>query len=222
MVVCSFYNTLINREDAIPKETMLTIDGIRRRGVKFVVNTNRGINEVLYYNKSFPFIDYVVGFNGNYVYDVKTGKVLYDRPMTREEVDYVLNKYDDSKVFLYSLDNVYKRKTYNGEKVYKVEVLYRRGGEVETSLFRYRRKKYIEFVGESHYEGLFKLFSDLGIESDEILTIICNDSERIFLDKIPDTFIMGNSSMLLRGLCSRKTSSNNYSGVDKVINKIIG
>ena len=76
MVVSSFYNTLINYEEAIPTSTMLEIDRIRNNNVLFTVSTNGLYNEILDYNKDFPFVDYIISLNGSYVYDVKNNMVV--------------------------------------------------------------------------------------------------------------------------------------------------
>ena len=76
MVINSFYNTLIDKEDAIPLSTMLEIERIRKAGNKFVVLTNRSAEELAFYNRDFPFIDYIIAFNGNYVLDVENNKSI--------------------------------------------------------------------------------------------------------------------------------------------------
>ena len=73
MIVSSFYNTLIDEEDAIPTSTMFTLDEYKKNGCLFTVLTNRDIDDVLYYDESFPFIYYIIGFNGSVVYDVIQG-----------------------------------------------------------------------------------------------------------------------------------------------------
>ena len=47
MVINSFYNTLIDKEDAIPLSTMLEIERIRKSGNKFVVLTKELINTLV-------------------------------------------------------------------------------------------------------------------------------------------------------------------------------
>ena len=37
MITCSFYNTLIDKEDAIPLSTMLQIDKARQEKIKFTI-----------------------------------------------------------------------------------------------------------------------------------------------------------------------------------------
>ena len=67
MLISSFYNTIIDKEDAIPMSTMLEIDKLRKKGILFSVCTNRDKDEVLYYNHDYPFMDYIIAYNGNYL-----------------------------------------------------------------------------------------------------------------------------------------------------------
>jgi len=74
LFVTSFYNTLIDEEDAIPTSTMFAIDKLKQKGTKLVILTNRLEDEVIYYNHDYPFIDYIISLNGSRVLDMKTNK----------------------------------------------------------------------------------------------------------------------------------------------------
>ena len=79
MVVSSFNKTLINSEEAISYSTMVEIDRIRNNGDKFSIMTRESLRKVIDYNKDFPFIDYVISFNGAVVYDVVNKDFLYKK-----------------------------------------------------------------------------------------------------------------------------------------------
>ena len=113
MVACSFYNTLIDKEDAIAMSTMLQIDKIRNKNIKFTVLTNRSFNEVLYYNRDFPFIDYIISYNGNCILDVNNNKIIYKNYLDKKYIKEILNKYKDNKN---SKSNINKNK--NKKKYY--------------------------------------------------------------------------------------------------------
>ena len=55
MFISSFYNTLINNEEAIPVSTMLEIEKLKNKGILFSVCTNRLNDDVLYYNHDYQF-----------------------------------------------------------------------------------------------------------------------------------------------------------------------
>ena len=122
MVASSFYNTLIDKEEAIPMSTMLQIDRIRNNNIKFTILTNKSHNELTYYNKDFPFIDYIVSFNGNYVIDINKNKAIYKNPLTNKKINNILEKYKNQKILLYSEDSVYEKENYNGQTIYKIEI----------------------------------------------------------------------------------------------------
>ena len=91
MVINSFYNTLIDKEDAIPVSTMLEIERIRKNNHKFTIMTNRSCKELLEYNRDFPFIDYIISYNGSYVYDVENSKCLLDEKLKEEDIEFIKN-----------------------------------------------------------------------------------------------------------------------------------
>ncbi|MBQ9018728.1 MAG: HAD hydrolase family protein [Bacilli bacterium] len=86
MVVSSFYNTLINKEEAIDMSTMLEIDRIRNEKVLFTISTNGLYKEILDYNKDFPFVDYIISLNGSYIYDVLKDKCIYKQKIAKIDV----------------------------------------------------------------------------------------------------------------------------------------
>lgn len=224
MVASSFYNTLIDKEEAIPMSTMLQIDRIRNNDIKFTILTNRSHNELTYYNKDFPFIDYIVSFNGNYVIDLNNNKTIYKNPLTSNKINNILEKYKENKILLYSEDSIYEKETYNGQTIYKIEIELKRKDlnnlESDAITFKFNKKTYLEITESNDYKGLFKLLEILNIKDNELCTVIGNESEKILLTKIPNTYIIGNSPKSLKAKTTKKTSSNNFKGVEKIIKKL--
>ncbi len=225
MVACSFYNTLIDKEDAIAMSTMLEIDKIRNKNIKFVVLTNRSINEVLYYNKDFPFIDYIISFNGNCILDVNKNKIIYKDYLNKSKIREILNKYKDRKIYLYSDNKILDRTNYTDFNIYKIEIELKKKDlknlNSNYSVFKYRNKTYLEVNSNNNYIGMMKLLKSLGIAKEEVLLIIGNESEKGLINLIPNTYIIGNSPKSLKEMNVKKTSSNNFKGVEKVIKKNI-
>ncbi len=223
MVACSFYNTLIDKEDAIAMSTMLQIDKIRNKNIKFTVLTNRSFNEVLYYNRDFPFIDYIISYNGNCILDVNNNKIIYKNYLDKKYIKEILNKYKDNKIYLYSENEVLDKFDYNNYDIYKIEIELKRKDlkniSSNLSVLKYRNKYYLEITATEDYSCLINLLRKLNINKDELLLIIGNDSEKLLIKDIPNTYIIGNSSKILKNLTIKKTSSNNFKGVEKVIKK---
>ena len=113
MMVSSFYNTLINKDEAIALDTMLNIDRIRNKGVLFVVSTAALFRTIIDYNDSYIFSDYVSCYNGAYLYDMNNDKVLYKKniPVTTLKKLIKLKGFD--MAFCTLNDTYYIGKSYN-------------------------------------------------------------------------------------------------------------
>ncbi len=81
MIVSDFYDTLINKEESIDINTMLEIDRVRNNNVLFVVATSKLFRTIMDYNSSYVFCDYVISYNGSYIYDLDKERVLYQRKL---------------------------------------------------------------------------------------------------------------------------------------------
>ena len=57
------------------------------------------------------------------------------------------------------------------------------------------------------------------ISNDEVLQVIGNDSEQVLINDFSNTYLIGNSSKLLKSFKINKTSSNNLKGFEKVLRK---
>lgn len=99
LFVSDFDGTLINSEEAIPLSTMIEIDRIRKKGVKFCVATGRILQSILDYNRDFPFLDYVIACDGAYVYDVVHRKVLFKSPMKASIVKKIKKLYYSKDIY---------------------------------------------------------------------------------------------------------------------------
>lgn len=112
MLVSDFYGTLINSEEAISVSTMVEIDRIRNNGVYFCVTTENGVRIVKDYNKDFPFIDYIIAFNGSYVFDLKKNRALYSKCLGAVAIRKIFNLFKDMELCFYTLDYCYYTGSY--------------------------------------------------------------------------------------------------------------
>lgn len=104
MVVSDFFGTLINSEEAISLSTVIELDRIRKEGILFCITTNKSARTVVEYNRDFPFIDYVVAFNGGYVYDLNKKKAIYNKGLTATKIKKVCKLFSDRDMCFYTLD----------------------------------------------------------------------------------------------------------------------
>ncbi len=219
MLISSFYNTLINKEEAISFSTMLEIDKLRKKDILFSICTSRSHEEVLYYNHDYPFIDYIISYNGNYIYDVKKKKNIYKNPLKKTLIKKVEEIFKDKKIIYYK-DN---------KDIYKLEIKIKRKeldliNELEnlniyTSIFILNKDYYIEITNNNTYEGINALKTKLKIDNNDIITVIGNLAEKEIIANIKKTYVVSNAPKELKEKANYKTKSNNLKGVEQVIKK---
>ena len=152
MVVSSFSKTLINSEEAISYSTMVEIDRVRNNGIVFSIMTCESLRRVFEYNKDFPFMDYIVSFNGAVVYDVINKNFLYKKNISNSTVKKIYKLFNNYDLGFYNLEycgyfgNYYDK--YNGkleddfnkyllnnkDNVYKIEVICKTKNDVSNVL----------------------------------------------------------------------------------------
>lgn len=225
IVVSSFYNTLINYEEAIPTSTMLEIDRIRNKKVLFTVSTNGLYNEILEYNKDFPFVDYIISLNGSYIYDVLNNKCIYKQKIAKNDVKKIYNSFKNYKISYYTENNVLSN--YNetlNKDIYKIEIEDFVNINIENincnlSVLEKNNKKYLEIVSNkcNSYTALTIIITINNIKENEVLVVTGNDSDIELCKKIRNSYLMENSSELLKQIINKKTTSNNECGVEEVL-----
>ena len=229
MIINSFYNTLIDKEDAIPLSTMLEIERVRKNNYKFTIITNRTCKELMEYNRDFPFIDYVISYNGCYVYDVENNKCLLDEKLTEEDIEFVKNDYPKNIKNYYSLHDsntedlgldLYKIEVeLSPREVKKVQLINNKN--IKSSLFVYNKKTYLEITSaKSTNSKAVELILKLeNIKKTDTTAILGNDSEMDVLRYIKNTYVVSNAKEIKK-LAINKTKSNNAKGSENVIKKI--
>ena len=216
MLVVDFYNTLINREDAISTSTMLGIDTLKQEGIKLTIITNRLLDEVLYYNESYPFIDYIISLNGGVIYDVSNNKKIYGKKLDNETINNINDKYSDYDIDYYKDDN----------NIYKLEVQLKRKDIKDISnynypVFRLDNNYYLEISNNNSYDALCEIMKIENIKNNEIVAVIGNLSEKDFINKIDDTYVVSNALKELKSMTDNRTKSNNSNGVLNVIRRYL-
>ena len=233
MVVSSFYNTLINQEDAIPTSTMLEIERIRQKKILFTICTNRQYQEVLDYNKDFPFVDYIISLNGSLVYDVEKAKIIYQKKLTKTIINKIIKFLPDLKYIYYSENEKYTSKEEAEDKnIYKIELEISDNEEfvrdklknlpINITLFELNEKKYIEITSDqaSMFSGVDKISLKKELDLANIITISGNESDISLSQNIKRNFVVKNASKKLKKYAYKIVKSNLENGVETVLSKI--
>ena len=142
-----------------------------------------------------------------------------------KKIKEVLSKYQDNNIILYGEETTFTKDNYQDNKIYKIEVELKRKDIKDLTdqniTFKYNRKTYLEITNTNDYNDYKKLLKKLKISNDEVLQVIGNDSEQVLINDFSNTYLIGNSSKLLKSFKINKTSSNNLKGFEKVLRKEI-
>lgn len=229
MVVSSFYNTLIDNEEAIPVSTMLEIERIRKKGILFSICTNGYYKEVLDYNKDFPFIDYIISLNGSITYDVKKERILSKIKFTKTTIKKINELFSKYKVTYYSENK--KLKKIKEEEIYKIEIELKDNENlteqldklnVNTSILEVNNKKYLEITPRKSnmFNGIDGIGLRTGISLKDILVIAGNESDIPLVKNIDKTLVVKNAPKILKKYVKKQTNSNDNKGVERVLKKL--
>lgn len=227
IIVTSFYNTLINYEEAIETSTMLEIDKIRNNKIKFTVSTNGLYSEILDYNKDFPFVDYIISLNGSYVYDVLNNKCIYKQKIAKNDIKKIYNSFKNYKINYYTENKVLNN--YNetlNNNIYKIEIE-DFSSSIENincnlSVLDKNNKKYLEIISNkcNSYIALTRINELNDIKEEEVLAILGNESEKEIINNINNNYVVSNANTNLKKIANKITVSNNDSAVEKVLKEM--
>ena len=209
----SFYNTLIDEEDAIPTSTMLEFERIRKKNIKLVILTNRLEEEVLYYNQDYPFIDYIISLNGSRILNVEKKKAKELRSFQLKEIKEIEKQFAKNEILYYTKDKVYS--FLPEDTVYKIEIKnIKKTPKMDycVSILERNKEFFLEITKNNFYDALRRL----GSEKDFLL-VIGNESEDILLDKYDNIYVVSNAPKRLKSKSNNKTKSNQKKGVEEVI-----
>lgn len=224
MFVSSFYNTLLNKEEAIPTSTMFSIDNMKCQNTFLTIITNRMLSDVLYYNRDYPFVDYVIALNGSIIYDVEKEKCIEKIPLDESIVDEVEKITKNEVVTYYTLDKYYPYRP--KDKIYKIEINSSKINKnrldtlnIKYTTFKYDKCEFLEISGSSPYNSLINLSSKLKLNTNDIMGVVGNLSEKEIIKELDNFYVVSNSPKLLKQETLNRTKSCDAKGVENIINK---
>ena len=246
MVVCDFYDTLINKEESIDIKTMLEIDRVRKNNVLFVVATSRLFRSIMDYNGSYMFCDYIISYNGSYIYDCFKDKVIYQKKIPVSILKKIIKLKHFDLAFLSLNETYYTNKDYRYDYGTKIEDLddfidYKNIYEV---IVHYKKKdldeiiKYIKNLDVNYffrkngkdtfieivysdidkYEGTKLICDKLDISKKEVLSIGASSND---YELIKNTYgiCVSNGEKEIKKISKAVTSNKDTLGVKEVLGK---
>lgn len=124
LIATGFDGVLVDDDLAIPFSTMLEIDRVRRKNVLFSIATSRCLGDILYYNRDFSFLDYIIASNGALVYDVNKEKVIFKKAVSVTCIRKVYNSFSNYDIYACRKDRKFKLLDLNDiTDIYKLEIV---------------------------------------------------------------------------------------------------
>ncbi len=222
MLAISMENTLLDKEDAIPTSTMFEIDKWKQSGAKLTIITNRSLQEALYYNNDYPFIDYIIALNGSIVYDVEKNKIILENNLSKKQIEWIEETYHNSKMIYYTKEKVWYEKP--NENVVKIEIIISKKDKEKINnngtLLIKDKQLFLEISNTNSMSSFEKIMQIENLKKNDILAFIGNESEKEWITKIPNTYVVSNAIKSLKSRTKNKTKSNQKKGVESVLKKI--
>ena len=212
LILSDFKDTLIDKEDSISTDTIISIDNYRRDGGLFSICNDLGIEEILYYDKSFHFIDYIIGFSGSIIYDVNKDKIIYNKHILISKVKKIIKNID--KIVMYDI-NSKKVKNIDND-IYRIDIPNNKDNlEFIKSIdvFYYENDKIITITGSNIYECIMKIIKKkIGFRE-----VLCIPNDKKFECCTDLFYCMGLSNCKIKVKKIRK--DNNSEGIIDILKK---
>lgn len=244
LIVSSFLNTIINDYEEIPMSTVALIDELRRSGIKFVIATGKDIDSIIYYNRDFPFNDYLITSNGAYIYDMNKNKVIFKKNIGIRTIKRIIKSYYDKSIIYLTNDRT--RNLISNEKdkfieenknnIYKIDLYFENKLtaeqslkeisllelDINTNLQIYNDKYYIEIThsSASKDKALELIAKKLKIDMKDIVSFGSGYNDIEIIKKVGYGVAMKNACKKLKSVANDITLDNNSKGVEFYLRKI--
>ncbi|EJO5348076.1 sugar-phosphatase [Clostridium botulinum] len=115
LIALDMDGTLLNNKKTISKQNKEAIKAAKSKGSKVVLATGRPLKGIEKYLKELDLIndgDYAIAFNGALVQETKTGKILHENSMTKDDLKilYKLSKELNVDIHFLTIDGCYTPK----------------------------------------------------------------------------------------------------------------
>lgn len=170
VAICKFED-LIGKEDAISVKTMLKIEKLKKEKYLLLVHSKMSIEDLLYYNKDFPFIDYIINEKGYYIYDVKKNKKIINNRINKKIINKFYKLLDKYNIKFIGENGIIKEGIIKDEDVYEINII-NNSIELDNLSLNIRKdnKKIIITNIELSYDNLLKeLYLKLKINEKNII-----------------------------------------------------
>ncbi len=119
MIVTDLDGTLLDKNKNVSETSKKYLKELKDKGYIICVDTGRTLGRASYALGGFDYVNYIIGNNGTYIYDVCNDKNLYESTINAKDIKELFIKYlDEYEVFeINSYENIlsYRSRTRNIE-----------------------------------------------------------------------------------------------------------
>ena len=220
LVISDFKDTIIDKEGSISTDTIISIDNYRRNGGLFCICSEINYEDVLYYDKSFHFIDYIISYSGSVIYDVNKEKIIYDKHILISKIKKIIKNID--KVVLYNINSKYKVDSnyldyLSNNKIYRIDIPNNKDNLEfikELDVNYYVDDKKIIITGSNIYDCINKIIK----KKITYREVLCIPNDNKFLCCTDLFYCIGLSNCKIK--VKKIKLDNNHDGVLEILNNI--
>ena len=213
LVISDFKDTIIDKEGSISTDTIISIDNYRRNGGLFCICSETNYEDVLYYDKSFHFIDYIISYSGSVIYDVNKEKIIYDKHILVSKIKKIIKNID--KVIMYDING--KKVKDLDNKIYRIDIPNNKDNIEfikELDVNYYIDDKKIIITGSNIYECINKIIK----KKITYREVLCIPNDNKFLCCTDLIYCIGLSNCKIK--VKKIKLDNNHDGVLEILNNI--
>ena len=213
LVISDFKDTIIDKEGSISTDTIISIDNYRRNGGIFSICSETNYEDVLYYDKSFHFIDYIISYSGSVIYDVNKEKIIYDKHILVSKIKKIIKNID--KVIMYDING--KKVKDLDNKIYRIDIPNNKDNIEfikELDVNYYIDDKKIIITGSNIYECINKIIK----KKITYREVLCIPNDNKFLCCTDLIYCIGLSNCKIK--VKKIKLDNNHDGVLEILNNI--
>ena len=213
LVISDFKDTIIDKEGSISTDTIISIDNYRRNGGIFSICSETNYEDVLYYDKSFHFIDYIISYSGSVIYDVNKEKIIYDKHILISKIKKIIKNID--KVIMYDING--KKVKDLDNKIYRIDIPNNKDNIEfikELDVNYYIDDKKIIITGSNIYECINKIIK----KKITYREVLCIPNDNKFLCCTDLIYCIGLSNCKIK--VKKIKLDNNHDGVLEILNNI--
>lgn len=166
MIVTDLDGTLLNKNKNVSDKSKKYLKELKDKGYIICVDTGRTLGRAKYALGGFDYVNYIIGNNGTYIYDVSNDKSLYKSTIKNEDVKELFVKYlNEYEIFeINSYENIlsYRSRTRNiepyVEKIDNKDEYFNKINEVYNVTISFKNKSMVNVF----LEDLNKNYKDIG------------------------------------------------------------